>query len=158
MTGFCPSLFCSNQWRCRCDGCDARHLREMTPVTISLFLHSELHMHVCRWMLAWTILSRLLIVGGDLGANVDGCETPLPEIARMPCASLFAVCFLLGTRQRATLPCATVKTHGKDFAVCFFFAHGKVNSLPCVIFGTRQSYNFFSLLTSKLFLSTTYNM
>ena len=82
----------------------------------------------------------------------------LPEIARMPCASLFAVCFLSGTRQRATLPCATVKTHGKDFAVCFFFSHGKVNSLPCIIFGTWQSYNFFSLLTSKLFLPTTYNM
>ena len=108
----------------------------------------------------------------------------LPENLCLPCVLLFAVCFLSGTRQRATLPCATVKTHGKKntwqnscFAVCWhtaktlpcadtrqrlcrvlFFSHGKVNSLSCVIFGTRQSYNFFSLLTSKLFLSTTYNM
>ena len=69
----------------------------------------------------------------------------LPEIASLPCACVFAVCFLSGTRQRATLPCATTKTHGKkkhtakstlyrvlahgkDFAVCIFFAHSKLNS------------------------------
>ena len=65
---------------------------------------------------------------------------------------LFAVCFLSGTRQRATLTCATTKTpglkntHGK-FMLCrvffctrqkhalpcvFSLAHDKVNSLPCV--------------------------
>jgi len=42
-----------------------------------------------------------------------------------------------------------VLTHGKDFAVCFFWH--TVKSMPCVIFDTRQSYNFF-LLTSKLLI------
>jgi len=78
---------------------------------------------------------------------------PLRENACLPCVLLFAVCFLSGTQQRATLPCATTKTpglkitHGKSiFCRVLFFgtqqnqalpcafslAHGKVNSLPCV--------------------------
>ena len=36
------SLFCSNHWRYTSDGCDARHVRETTSVTIGLFLHSVL--------------------------------------------------------------------------------------------------------------------
>ena len=59
-------------------------------------------------------------------------KVPLPETQCLPCVSLFVVCFLSGTRQRATLPCATTKTPGLKkhtanpyFAMCFFFAHGK---------------------------------
>ena len=79
--------------------------------------------------------------------------------------SLFAVCFLSGTRQRATLPYATTKTpglkktHGKSI-LCrvLFLAHGKsilcrVTFLwhmanpyfaVCLFFCTRQKSNFFS--------------
>ena len=64
----------------------------------------------------------------------------LPENLNLPCVSIFAVCFLSGTRQRATLPCATTKTpglkktHGK-FMLCrvLFLAHGKT-MLCCVPF------------------------
>ena len=66
----------------------------------------------------------------------------LPEIARMPCASLFAVCFLSGTRQKATLPCATVKTHDKK-------THGKIHALPCADTRQRLCRVFFFLHTAK---------
>ena len=58
-----------------------------------------------------------------------------------------------------SLPCVFL-WHTSKPILCrvFFLAHGKVNSLPCVIFGTRQSHNFFSLLTSKLFLPSTYKI
>ena len=61
----------------------------------------------------------------------------------------------LERRVPLSLPCADTR---QRLCGVFFFAHGKVNSLMCVIFDTRQNYNFFSLLTSKLFLPTTYNM
>ena len=62
--------------------------------------------------------------------NVGGT---LQENPYLPCVSLFAVYFLSGTRQRATLPCATTKTpglkktHGKSI-LCrvLFLAHGKI--------------------------------
>ena len=37
----------------------------------------------------------------------------LPETRSFPCARIFAVCTISGTRQRAYLPCATKGTHGK---------------------------------------------
>ena len=67
----------------------------------------------------------------------------------LPCVLLFAVCFLSGTRQRATLPCATTKTpglkntHGK-FMLCrvLFFWH-TTKSIVCRVpkKSTRQSIN-----------------
>ena len=36
----------------------------------------------------------------------------LPENAYSPCARIFAVCILSGTRQREDLPCVCKKTHG----------------------------------------------
>jgi len=37
----------------------------------------------------------------------------LPETRSFPCAGIFAVCTISGTRQRAYLPCATKGTHSK---------------------------------------------
>ena len=89
--------------------------------------------------------------------------------------SMFAVCFLSDTQQRATLSCATIKTpdlkktHGKSI-LCrvLFLAHGK--SILCrvpflwhtanpyfvvcqIFFGTRQKSNFFLLLHQNFFYS-----
>ena len=41
-------------------------------------------------------------------------QPPLPENAYSPCARIFVVCILSGTRQREDLPCVYKKTHGKQ--------------------------------------------
>jgi len=45
----------------------------------------------------------------------------LREIPYFPCAILFAVCLMSGTRQKGYSPCATYKAHGKHWA------HGEQN-------------------------------
>jgi hypothetical protein len=86
-----------------------------------------------------------------LGIKVD--RVSLRENRALPCVKMFAVRFLSGARQRASLPCVLYKahdkenTHGKkwfvvrffgdarqtlEVAVHFFETHGKPLSLPCV--------------------------
>ena len=97
----------------------------------------------------------------------------LPENLNLPCVSIFAVCFLSGTRQRAILPCATKKTPGLKkhtanscFSVCLFFGTRQSQYLPCAkkkhtakygfavcFFGTWQKNNFFLLLPQNFFYS-----
>ena len=43
----------------------------------------------------------------------------------MPCARIFAVCIISGTRRRPPLPCVARRTHGKEKT------HGKPYSSPC---------------------------
>ena len=71
----------------------------------------------------------------------------LPETRSFPCAGIFAVCTISGTRQRAYLPCATKGTHSKVNGTrqrsCLPCAtkktHGSAGCLPCaMIYNTRQ--------------------
>jgi hypothetical protein len=39
---------------------------------------------------------------------------PLRENLRLPCVKIFAVRFISGARQRASLPCVFYRTHGKE--------------------------------------------
>ena len=45
--------------------------------------------------------------------KLKGTVQTLPETRSFPCARIFAVCTISGTRQRAYLPCAMKGTHGK---------------------------------------------
>ena len=38
----------------------------------------------------------------------------LPENGILPCARIFAVCIISGTRRRPPLPCVARRTHGKE--------------------------------------------
>jgi len=49
----------------------------------------------------------------------------LPENGILPCARIFAVCIISGTRRRPLLPCVARRTHGKAKT------HGKPYSSPC---------------------------
>ena len=49
----------------------------------------------------------------------------LPENGILPCARIFAVCIISGTRRRPPLPCVSRRTHGKEKT------HGKPYSSPC---------------------------
>ena len=68
------------------------------------------------------------------GAN--SCSHSLPENAYSPCARIFAVCILSGTRQRENLPCVCKKTHGKQKT------HGNhaLHRVPSPI--TRRTWRF----------------
>ena len=57
--------------------------------------------------------------------NFLTCILPLPENGILPCARIFAVCIISGTRRRPPLPCVARRTHGKEKT------HGKPYSSPC---------------------------
>ena len=63
-------------------------------------------------------------------------QPSLPENGNSPCARMFAVCNISGTRQTSYLPCVSTKTHGKQRTL------GKLRCLPFARTGHTANTKF----------------
>ena len=76
-----------------------------------------------RGLLPNGVKSYILKPDGKIEATLP--RESLPENGILPCARIFAVCIISGTRRRPPLPCVARRTHGKEKT------HGKPYSSPC---------------------------